>query len=282
MCTTGAIVLNDYHGNKRVFGFKTSDSPWTGFWHGQVNQREGFDALSYGLIPQQGINAGMNQLGMTVISSYFDFESHQSLLKETPIDNPYWGGDIRGIVQGEVLASCQDADEAKKLFIELFKEKSASVGGNHIILDEAGNIYVFEHCRGQKGLQIATDQGYVARSNQSLLLFKEEQKKQDLDVRLDRGLRLEQAEYILASLKKNEEFVGEEEVLHNLKKLTSMHVENGNGLGSICAHGITKGRSNSVEPHETMSALIWDVTNKRMHYTIGHPCKAEWRVMEFT
>lgn len=282
MCTTGAIVLNDCNGNRRVFGFKTSDSPWTGFWHGQVNQLEGLDALAYGLLPQQGINAGMNRMGVTVISSYFDYRSDQPNMKETPADNPYWGGDLRGIVQGEVLATCQNADEAKMLFEHSFTGVRAPVGGNHIILDDVGTLYVFEHCRGQIGLQIATDQGYVARSNQSLLLFQEEQMEQDHIIRLDRELRLQQAEELLANLKRDEEMVGDEEVLIELKALTAMHVSEGSKLGSICAHGIREGRSNSTEPHQTMSALIWDIGNRKMHYTIGHPCQSEWKEMQFT
>ena len=282
MCTTGAIVLNDCNGNKRVFGFKTSDSPWTGFWHAQVNQREGVDSLAYGLLPQQGINAGMNQLGVTVISSYFDYKSHQPLMKETLTDNPYWGGDLRGIIQGEVLAKCKDADEAKMLFERSFTDVKAPVGGNHIILDKFGTIYVFEHCRGQTGLQIATDQGYVARSNQSLLLFQEEQMKQEETIRLDRELRLQQAEHILSNLKKDEDTIKNEDVLRRLRALTSLHIGEGNQLGSICAHDITEGRSNSTEPHQTMSALIWDINNRRMHYTIGQPCQSEWKEMQFT
>lgn len=282
MCTTGAIVLNNSNGNKRIFGFKTSDSPWTGFWHGQVNQREGIDALVYGLLPQQGINAGMNQMGVTVISSYFDYRRDQPNMKETPTDNPYWGGDLRGIVQGEVLATCENADEAKTLFEYSFAGVRAPVGGNHIILDDVGTIYVFEHCRGQTGLQIATDQGYVVRSNQSLLLFQEEQMKQEEAIRLDRELRLQQTEHILSTLKKDEDTIKNEDVLRRLKALTSLHVGEGKNLGSICAHGITEGRSNSTEPHQTMSALIWDINNRTMHYTIGHPCQSEWKEMQFT
>ena len=246
-----------------------------------MNKREGVDSLAYGLLPQQGINAGMNQLGVTVISSYFDYKSHQPLMKETLTDNPYWGGDLRGIIQGEVLAKCKDADEAKMLFEHSFTNVKAPVGENHIILDNSGTIYVFEHCRGQMGLQVVTDQGYVARSNQSLLLFQEEQMKQEETIRLDRELRLQQAEHILSNLKKDEDTIKNGDVLRRLKALTSLHIGEGNHLVVLCTwyYG---GKVQLLMAHDTMSALIWDINNRKMHYTIGQPCQSEWKEMQFT
>ncbi|WP_337100352.1 hypothetical protein [Paenibacillus sp. YIM B09110] len=290
MCTTGAIVINGNDGKRRVFGFKTSDSPWTGFWHGQLNRPGGFDSLAYGLVPQQGVNAGMNRAGLTLISSYFDYVENghdaQTPSESSPapavMGNPHWGGDLRGIVQAEALSKCADAPGARQMFEQAFGDVIAPVGGNHVIADASGFIYVFEHCRGKVALQDASDTGYVARSNQSFLLFQEEQGRMAETTRKDREQRLEQAEGVLAELKRDEGDITSAEVIDRLKLLVSMHRGAGDEPGSICAHGLVKGRSNAAEPHETMSGLLWDITGRTMYYTIGHPCRSEWKELRFT
>ncbi|RXZ80654.1 hypothetical protein EBB07_18020 [Paenibacillaceae bacterium] len=283
MSTTGAIVINRKNGEQRIFGFKTSDSPVTGFWHGQVNRPDGYDTLAYGLTPQQGINAGLNSQGLMMISSYFDyvepntFEFGSEQAKDSFVF-PSWSGDIRGIIQAKALGECTIAAEANALLEDAFMG-SAAIGGNHLVVDKNGGLFVFEHCRGRIGLQDATLQGYAARSNQSLLMFHEEQGRISASARLDRKLRQQQAERQLASLKREEAELDDAEVIARLQTLVAGHVGQGGEPGSICAHGIRSGRSNSSNPHQTLSAMIWQVNDKVMHYTVGHPCSSSWKKM---
>ena len=100
-------------------------------------------------------------------------------------------------------------------------------------------------------------------------------------IQQDRQERLKHTEQVLKKLKEHQHQLSREDILNVLKDMLSHHVGNGSELGSICAHGITKGRSNSEEPHETMSGLIWDVKKKEMYYTVGHPCSSEWRKISF-
>ncbi|MCR8630387.1 hypothetical protein [Paenibacillus radicis (ex Xue et al. 2023)] len=285
MCTTGAVVIKDRSGGKRIFGFKTSDSPLTGFWHGQVNNPGRYDALGYGLTQQQGINAGMNEKGLMVISSYFGYKEHMPDVaseQKQSSKNSYWSGDVRGIVQAEVLAGCSAAAEAAALFVERFSEGMAPLGGNHVIVDRTGELLVFEHCQGLYGLQNATKQHFIVRSNQAFTLFQSEQNQLPEEIREDRGIRQRLAEQILSNIKREEMNLDAVEVINRLKQMTALHAGSGESTGSICAHGVSKGRSNSPEPHETLSAMIWDIRSKKMHFTVGHPCKGEWHEMDFS
>ena len=271
MCTTGAFVVRDPSGEKQIFAFKTSDSPWTGYWHSRVHEKTGYDSLSYGLIPQQGINAGMNEKGLTVVSSFFDYTS------EALPANISWQGDRRGKVQADVLSKCSGTLEAIQQFQHEFEGTLAPVGGNHIIVDEKGTITVFEHCRGE--IAVETGELYAIRSNQAMRLFTEEQRKQSSDILNDRQLRLAQAKSVIQELVHKVQHV--ENVLLQLQRLLSSHLESGNELGSICAHGVRKGRSNTEEPHHTMSGMIWHINERKMYYTEGNPCENDWLTKTF-
>jgi hypothetical protein len=286
MCTTGAVAVTDRSGNTSVFGFKTSDAPLGGgFWHGRVNNPGRYTALGYGLTQQMGINAGMNEKGLTVISSYFGCTDPGVAVAAEAFKSPgqpsdslsYWSGDVRGIVQAEALAECASANEAAALFTEHFSGRAAPLGGNHVLADATGQLLVFEHYQGTYGLQNATEQQFVVRSNQAFTLFLDEQDQLPEAIREDRGIRLRLATQILADIKRDEAGLDTGQVIDRLKRMTSLHIGNGNDFGSICAHGVTKGRSNSPAPHETLSAMIWDIRSRKMYYTAGHPCKGEWR-----
>lgn len=284
MCTTGAIVLNRGT-EKRVYGFKTSDSPWCGYWHGMVKRPDGFDSLGYGLIPQQGINAGMNERGLTVISSYFDYvePGSKDLGRQQPessaAGNTPWKGDLRGIVQAEVLAKHGTSKQALDYFQYTFRNTQSAVGGNHVIVDPSGEIYVFEHCRGMTGIEPVSSRGYVVRSNQSMTLYPREQELMSQAAREDRETRLKVAVSVLEDMKQREEDLDQQEVIQMLQSMTSIHNGSKEAPGSICAHGVISGRSNASEPHHTLSALIWDVSNKVMYYSQGNPCESKWESM---
>lgn len=283
MCTTGAIVLNRGT-EKRVYGFKTSDSPWCGYWHGMVKRPDGFDSLGYGLIPQQGINAGMNERGLTVISSYFDYVEPNSEDPGRGPDSPAagntpWKGDLRGIVQAEVLAKRGTSKQALDYFQYTFRNTQSAVGGNHVIVDPSGEMYVFEHCRGMTGIEPVSSKGYVVRSNQSMTMYSKEQELMSQAAREDREARLKAAVRSLEEIKRRENELDDVEVIQMLQSMTSLHNGSKEAPGSICAHGVISGRSNAVDPHYTLSALIWDVSNKAMYYSIGNPCESQWETM---
>lgn len=265
-------------GTPTVFGFKTSDSPPVLFWHGKAAGPSRHAILAYGLAPQQGINAGLNDQGLLLISSYFDYAdpSEPSALRETA---DYWQGDLRGRLQAEALAVCTDARGALEVLERGIAEGGPSIGGSHIIADKNGTILVFEHCRGRTAWQDASSAGWAVRSNQALRLFPEEQRRMSARLRADRGRRYETASAALRLLAGRP--LDSRTAVDALKRLTATHERDGTGSGSICAHGILHGRSNAPLPHMTLSAMVWDVTAGEMHYTSGRPCVSGWKRMAF-
>ncbi|MFC5702191.1 hypothetical protein ACFPVX_12890 [Cohnella faecalis] len=292
MCTTGAVVCRDDRGLPHVYGFKNSDSAPVGYWHGRTGGVEGFASLAYGLFPQLGVNAGMNEKGVALISSFFDYADPEN---EGADGSRYWSGDLRGKAQGEALAKARTASEALAVMNDVFeRERELSIGGCHIIADPEGSLFVFEHSRGRVAVQDATNQRWVARSNQAFCLFREEQRTMSEDIAQDRNERLQSAEDTLRFL--TERDIQPPDARKALRQLLSSHAyvdsqshcDNGmaaadpvNRQGSICAHGIVRGRSNAAIPHVTMSGMIWELSAGTMSYTLGQPCRSAWRKLSF-
>ncbi|THF81319.1 carcinine hydrolase/isopenicillin-N N-acyltransferase family protein [Cohnella fermenti] len=273
MCTIGALVIIDPSDQLCVYGFKNADNPPVGYWHGVAGSEDGYSSLAFGLLPQTGINSGMNEKGLLLISSFFGY----SVPGEKEKKEGFWRGDLRGKVQAEVLARCATAEEALALMQERFDAaEEISIGGSHVIVDRRGGLYVFEHSQGYTAWQDATAQGWAARSNQSFGLFRAEQELQSADVSRDRQLRLERAESVLSGLGGKK--LDASEAIANIEYLLRMHEnEDGSALGSVCAHGVRSGRSNAPLPHDTVSGMIWDLAEAEMRYTLGQPCCNEWK-----
>jgi|GEM_PF-1101782 len=278
MGTIGVMRCIGEDGAPAVYGFSTSDSPPAQFWHGLAGGPSRHAVLAYGLMPQQGINAGLNERGLLIVSSHFDFAD--------PSDHPVirgvgdcWLGDLRGLIQAEALAVCIDAWDALEAMRRGIAEGGPSIGGSHIIADRSGTIIVFEHCRGRAAWRDETAAGWAVRSNQAFGLFAEEQRLMPVRMREDRARRYETAAATLRL------FAGRpadrRTAVDALKRLTASHERGGTGSGSICAHGILHGRSNAPLPHMTLSAMVWDVAGGAMHYTTGRPCESAWRIMAF-
>jgi len=265
-------------GSPAVFGFKTSDSPPVLFWHGRAGGPSRHAVLAYGLAPQQGINAGLNEHGLLMISSYFDYADpfDRPLLQEA---GGYWLGDLRGRLQAEALSVCTDAWGALEVLERGIAAGGPSIGGSHIIADRSGAIIAFEHCRGRTAWQDATSLGWAVRSNQAFGLFAEEQRRMPARMRADRERRYETASAAVRLLAGRP--VDRRTAVDALKRLTASHERDGTGSGSICAHGILHGRSNAPLPHMTLSAMVWDVAGGEMHYTTGRPCASGWKRMAF-
>ncbi|SFB57819.1 hypothetical protein SAMN05216312_114115 [Cohnella sp. OV330] len=278
MCTIGAIVCRGPDGNAAVLGFKNSDSPPVGYWHGIAGAEGGYASLAYGIQPQKGVNAGMNERGVMLISSYFGCEI------PAPDGRPaesFWLNDLRGSAQAEALARCGTAEEALALMLERYRETAEpTVGGSHVIADRGGKLLVFEHEGMETAWHDDSAQGWAARSNQALGLKSAEQASLPEAIRSDRELRLAKAQETLASLVRSG--CGREDAVKALASLlASKRVsEDGTGAsssGDICADGVMHGRSNAALPHVTLSGLIWDASALVMHYTAGRPGRAPWQ-----
>lgn len=279
MCTIGVVAFRNPDGELRVFGFKNADNPPVGYWHGRTGDSAGgFASLAFGLLPQAGVNAGLNKRGLLVISSFFGFEDPETA-KEP---NGYWRGDIRGKMQAEALARCGNADDALALMAERYGQaEGPTTGGSHLLADKDGRLLVFEHCRGETAWQDATSAGWAARSNQALGLFPEEQRSQRIEVTSDRQIRLRSAAKALAGLAGGT--ATDEEASQAIRRLLASHGPSGSGgdIGSVCAHGVPFGRSNAAVQHHTVSGLIWNVGTGEMTYTNGPPCRSPWSKLTF-
>ncbi|CAM3714877.1 hypothetical protein COLU111180_04575 [Cohnella lubricantis] len=299
MCTIGIVACRNLEGELRIFGFKNADNPPVGYWHGRtgtsvggggvgesgvqsrggaVAGSGGYASLAFGLLPQTGVNAGLNERGLLVISSFFGFEAPEQA-KEP---DGYWHGDIRGKTQAEALARCDSAADALALLAERYRaEDGPTTGGSHLLADREGRLYAFEHAFGEMAWQDASQAGWAARSNQSFGLFPAEQRSQREEIVRDRELRLRTAEEALAGLAGRP--MPEEQALEALRRLLASHgpSDGGEELGSICAHGVPYGRSNAAVPHDTVSGLLWNVSAGEMAYTSGPPCRSTWHKLRF-
>lgn len=278
MCTIGAIVCREPDGGTAVLGFKNSDSPPVGYWHGIAGGEDGWAALAYGIQAQQGVNAGMNERGLMLISSYFgcDIPAADGRAAES-----YWQDDLRGTAQAEALARCGRAEEALALLLERYAAAARpTIGGSHVIADREGRLLVFEHEGAETAWRDDTARGWTARSNQALALRQADQRALPAAIAEDRSLRLAQAESALQALT----LVGasREEALPALRRLLASRISaHGDAAGDICADGVVYGRSNAALPHVTLSGLIWDAAALQMHYTAGRPGRAPWQTLAF-
>ncbi|MDG0793488.1 hypothetical protein OMP38_23620 [Cohnella ginsengisoli] len=280
MCTIGAIVCRGANGEAKVLGFKNSDSPPVGYWHGIARAEGGYASLAYGIQPQKGVNAGMNERGVMLISSYFGCEIPEP--DGRPAES-FWLNDLRGSAQAEALARSRTAEEALALMLERYRETAEpTVGGSHVIADRDGKLLVFEHEGAETAWHDDSAQRWTARSNQALGLKLAEQASLPEAIRSDRELRLAKTQKTLASLVRSG--CEREEAWEALASLLASKHESEGGTGGatpgdICADGIIHGRSNAALPHVTLSGLIWDASARVMHYTAGRPGEAPWRKM---
>ncbi|MFD2333135.1 hypothetical protein ACFSR7_28090 [Cohnella sp. GCM10020058] len=281
MCTIGAIVCRSADGGAVVLGFKNSDSPPVGYWHGIAGAEGGYASLAYGIQPQKGINAGMNERGVMLISSYFGCET------PAPDGRPaesFWMNDLRGTAQAEALARCGTAAEALALMRERYRDAAEpTVGGSHVIADRHGTLFVFEHDGMETAWHDDTAQGWTARSNQALGIKLAEQEALPEAIRSDRELRLVRARNTLETLARSGS--GQKETLSALASMLASRREGGArapASGDICADGVIYGRSNAALPHVTLSGLIWNAQSLEMQYTAGRPGMAPWQVMRLT
>lgn len=266
---------------------KTSDSDFTPHWHAYVSNPHRFDVLAYGIMKQGGINAGINNAGVALMMSYFDYRVSAGALVAQPDDMFVRWPDDRGLVNAALLAQCRSTTEAIAFLYDAVGRRPGIVGGNHLVADVSGAMAMFEHCNGRMAHRLYSEGGILSRGNDGLLIWPEEQETLPDAVRDDRRLRRETMERSLTDVRAAIA-AGEFDEAHldgKLKSALSSHAQEGSvNLGSICAHGIEAPAARMPMHGEiwTMTGVIFDVVNGRMHYSLGNPCHGRWKSLTFS
>ena len=70
-----------------------------------------------------------------------------------------------------------------------------------------------------------------------------------------------------------------DEIISGAKYLLSSHSKGSDQLAGICAHGLEApgARLFGSDPCHTLTAVICDLNEKTMHYSVGNPCQERWR-----
>ena len=243
---------------------KTVDTPKTRL----TFDRKPRDGNRYGFLYfkmgwQKGVNSGINEEGLTVLSSYAGTKLPKSENQDT-----------RGMANESALSQCRTVQEGLQTLEAFFAELPSGVGGTHFLMDAEGGMAVLEHepHLSTKGLMVQSE--YLIRANEPLLLHSE--KKSFIEWE-DRKLRYAQAEM---GIKK----MGGSTWLEEMKKLLSIHLPNEcRQIGSLCIHDFeNKGsRSKDLSIHTTETALIFDIKNRRIIYSEGPPCHNQWAALTF-
>jgi len=281
MCTCGAFVSHNKTLRATSLAAKTIDFYASSLWVGRVHSTEGYQAIGCGLVPQIGVNSGMNEKGLVVLLSYLDYRGpfdHDDTIKEIPSSGiSVWAEDYRAIINAEILSRCSSANEAIELLYQLVPHYKGMPGGNHMLLDSEGRLAVFEHCNGVMNHMFY--ESYVARGNNGRCVRLAEQSDIPEMVNRDRTERYQSMEtsvyHIWEALQQGGTKVNAEQ---QLKRQLAEHKNDG-GIGSICCHSLslTGARANTNRVLSTVSAIIFDPLELVMHFTEGSPCKVLWQ-----
>lgn len=282
LCTTGALAVKQSHGEGMILLGKTIDFYKSSLWFGKLQDARGYTSLGCGLTPQLGVNSGVNEKGLGVLLSYIDyrgpFEKPNAKLSGQPMLQK-WADDERGLMNAQILAKCSSVEEGIDLLYALVAECPNTPGGNHMLVDCQGTIAVFEHCNGEAKHKYYDN--FAARGNNGLLVRVQEQTELPAEIILDREIRYRKMNNSMRELLDDVHHgLSESEAVMVLKSTLSSHT-NGNGLGSVCCHDLDLpgGRSSSHLSLSTLTGVILDVGQLKMHYSIGSPCRNNWEVL---
>ncbi|MCM3571111.1 carcinine hydrolase/isopenicillin-N N-acyltransferase family protein [Neobacillus mesonae] len=282
MCTCGAISTRDRYDQPVILIGKTMDFYESAFWHGKVSHTSGYTSIGFGVIPQIGINSGMNEKGLCVLLSFLDYRGPFTIEKNETIPNK-WLGDDRALLNAQLLARCSKVEEAIAYLYEHVPRYKDMPGGNHMLVDKSGTLAVFEHCNGQMDHKYYTDKGYTARGNNGFLTILDKQASLPNDIKNDRSIRCSTMESTLAELY-NQQFE-EEEILQKMQQTLSSHQTDAPGqVGNICLHAqvLPGARASTYFPLSTISSIIFNVTKQVMYYTTSTPCQSSWHQLDFS
>lgn len=284
MCTCGALSRYGPDGRLVSYLLKTSDSDFVPHWHGHVRDHRGRSFLAFGIVPQGGINAGINDAGLALMMSFLDYRGPREISEAAETGGAWWE-DERGLINADLLSRCASVSEGMEFLFEAVRSRRPRIGGSHFLADPSGAIAVFEHCDGRMEGRLYPDGGVVARGNDGLLIWAEEQERLPPALREDRRARREVMARALAGLEASVSGgEGPDGLEKELKGILASHAPAGvDAIGSICAHGVgvPGGRWWSPAPNWTMSGIILDVAARRMIYSVGNPCAGRWRGLSF-
>lgn len=278
MCTSG--VIRSELPEVEAIGFKTLDGGRVISWHGIFQQPGYLRAIGTGTAGRPGINSGLNEAGAGIILSYLD---NCTPVADDPDEATTWKDDLRWIANGQALIRCRTAGELSEYLGEFF-ESHQSMGGNHLLFDEAGTLIALEHQAGTVMTKDCTEIGWTTRGNDNCILPDSIFEALPAEIHEDRHSRRTQmgdAATKALDLLNEKNLEGS---INTLKEGLSSHKMDGVGNGSICAHGVPVpgGRSHSLEPYFTTTALILDSRRRTMLYSEGNPCSAPWRSLDLS
>jgi len=143
------------------------------------------------------------------------------------------------------------------------------------------NILLLEQSQGKYQYQDFSERGYCGRGNNSHWLIKE--KQQNLITPLDSLPREEAMEAFLKEIwEKIPQGITSDEIVTEAKSLLSRHSETDDQVGGICVHGLKApgARIFGDTPCNTLGAVILDMKELTMHYSVGNPCYKKWNVLK--
>ncbi|WP_066189621.1 MULTISPECIES: carcinine hydrolase/isopenicillin-N N-acyltransferase family protein [Gracilibacillus] len=261
MCT---MFMKRDQENALLFAAKTVDTPDTVLtfdYQPSSLQHNGYFFFKMGW--QEGINSGMNEAGLAVLSSYASLTEHPPSKNSELVDT-------RGTANEYVLQHCSHVQDGLQTLERQLQQTPSDVGGIHFLVDANYTIGILEHDPVTREIQqqIIADNS-VIRANHPLLL------KGRGAEGSDRSMRYEKATQAIENIQ------GKAWLAH-LQELLSQHVAPGEDqLGQLCIHQFenTGSRSKDLTPHSTATALIFDVANKRFIYSEGSPCNGQWKIL---
>ncbi|MBW2148640.1 MAG: hypothetical protein JRG73_10115 [Deltaproteobacteria bacterium] len=257
---------------------KTIDAHQTEIFHGVHRAVNGTRAVFSSMMRQPGTNIGLNQHGLAVTMSYSDYRAQDAHDKK---EIPRLENDSRALANAEILANCATVDEGLRALEVFVPRHPHQVGGNHLVIDADGGIALLEQCAGKYQYNTFTNRGYCGRGNNSHWLIKDKQSNSIVPV--DSLPREEAMENFLKDVYENiPKGMSVEEIVNNAKLLLSRHAERTDQTGAICAHGLTQpgARLFGDNPCYTLTAVIIDIKDRIMHFSLGSPCAGNWKTLK--
>lgn len=240
MCTLGAIDGQFLFKNRDMdLGAGVSEDIVQG--HGRLR----FIGVAGHASPlERGLNSGINEAGIAAAMTFVDIAPLTEMLKtRTP----------RGVLIEEILRNAQDLTAALRIATD-FLATMPLVGGNIVIMTPAGGA-VIEQLYPRYAVEIIAQPVTVRTNHFHNLLVSG---RLAVNGRNSKR-RFEQCSSLLARAEES----GNTSEVFNFERIRNVLADHEGGQ-PICRHG---------ETAITVSAVVYDVRNRRMHYTHDNPCQ---------
>jgi hypothetical protein len=279
MCTMCMVKRGLPDRGATRFVAKTVDTQPTRMVHERMTLDDGTSLLSFRMGWQPGINAGMNEQGLVVMSSYLGWSKPSQLSEPTNFQQ-----DTRGLANLLALKNHSNVKSAVYELKHYFVDNPSSVGGVHFLMDEFGQMAVIEHAEGQIQFQLHENSGALnlysaVRANHAELIepIGVNEHRINADDIADRTVRCTQVQEVLSHLSAND-------WLQDMKNVLGSHRDPAFGQhGQICIHDLWNDgqRSIGLDSLSTRTALIFDISTRTMIYSEGLPCLQQWKSITF-